>query len=341
MADPFSIVTGCVGLITAAAATAKAITSFIRDCRAARGDLTSVARELADLQLVLEVLKEDGQGDALPSSLQAQIDRIVRRCNRVVKNIKKVLKRCKAPSGAIVWAAKKKKEVEALERELTTYRESLSLTVETTTLLIARGIKADTKVIRNHTQFIPGIKDDTEKILEEIQWLRASRQPEDGDVKRTNTILEDYLDGLTVYAESVCGDEVQEPGRGGKERKGNEVVTDVPAAEQTSNSREKKDARFEEKESSRESSSLGSKCNKCHSPIDEQALKTKSCGHWLCSKCLRSKMEAWIQPPHISPVCCRHPIEWWRSGFPIDDQLKDKDNSPMSSRKLRSRILDL
>ncbi|KAF0329123.1 putative group protein [Colletotrichum asianum] len=134
MADPFSIVTGCVGLITAAGATTKAITSFIRDCRAARGDLTAVARELADLQLILELLKDDTQGDELPKSLQEQIDRIIERCNSVVKDIKVVLKRCKAPSGAIAWAANEKKEVEGLKRELTTYRESLSLTVETTTL---------------------------------------------------------------------------------------------------------------------------------------------------------------------------------------------------------------
>ncbi|KAF5507440.1 hypothetical protein CGCA056_v013050 [Colletotrichum aenigma] len=202
MADPFSIVTGCVGLITAAGATIKAITSFIRDCRAARGDLTSVARELADLQLILELLRDDGQGDALPSSFQAQIDRIVKRCNSVVRDIKNVLKRCKAPSGAIAWAAKEKKEVEALTRELTTYRESLSLTVETITLFVARSIKADTEAIRNRTQFIPSIKDNTEKILEEIQRLRVSHQSEDGNTKRKNILIEEYLEGLTVCAES-------------------------------------------------------------------------------------------------------------------------------------------
>lgn len=134
MADPFSVVTGCVGLITAAGATTKAITSFIRDCRAARGDLTSVARELADLQLILELLKEDGQGDALPGPLQAQINRIVKRCNSIVNKINSVLRRCKAPSGAIAWAASEKKEVDALRRELVAYREALSLNVETTTM---------------------------------------------------------------------------------------------------------------------------------------------------------------------------------------------------------------
>uniref|UniRef100_L2FYJ0 Azaphilone pigments biosynthesis cluster protein L N-terminal domain-containing protein n=1 Tax=Colletotrichum fructicola (strain Nara gc5) TaxID=1213859 RepID=L2FYJ0_COLFN len=276
MADPFSIVTGCVGLITAAGATTEAIKSFIRDCRDARGDLTSVARELADLQLILELLKDDGQGDALPNSFQAQIDRIVKRCSSVVRDIRHVLKRCKAPSGAITWAANEKKEVEALRRELTTYRESLSLTVETTTLFIARSIKADTEVIRNQTQFIPGIKDDTEKILEETQRLRVSHQPEDGNIKRKNILIEEYLDGLTVCAESVCGDEVRESAGEGKTKKIDKTANDLLATVSVSKSHKSKISEVEEKVLSSESSSLKSKCNNCDSHIDEGALKEES-----------------------------------------------------------------
>lgn len=136
MADPLSVVASCVGLITAAGATVNAITSFIRDCRATRGDLTAVARELAELQLILELLKDDGQGDVLPHPLQEQIGRIVKRCNRIVTDIKTLLKQCKGPSGVVSWAVGEKKEVEALRRELAAYRESLSLTVETTTLQV-------------------------------------------------------------------------------------------------------------------------------------------------------------------------------------------------------------
>ncbi|KAF4924182.1 hypothetical protein CGCVW01_v004227 [Colletotrichum viniferum] len=134
MADPFSIVTGCVGLISAAGATVNAITSFVRDCRTARGDLAIVARELTDLQLILELLKDDGQGGTLPFPLQEQIGRVVKRCSRIVSSIDVELKKCKGSSGAIIWAADRKKEVEDLRSELSTYRESLSLTVETTTL---------------------------------------------------------------------------------------------------------------------------------------------------------------------------------------------------------------
>lgn len=134
MADPFSIVAGCVGLISAAGSTVNAITSFVCDCRAARGDLTIVARELTDLQLILELLKDDGQSDALPNSLQDQIKHIVKRCNHIVSDINLELKLCKGKSGAVAWAANGKKAVEGLRRDLATNRELLSFTVETTTL---------------------------------------------------------------------------------------------------------------------------------------------------------------------------------------------------------------
>ncbi|KAF4842954.1 hypothetical protein CGCSCA4_v008361 [Colletotrichum siamense] len=161
MADPLSVVASCVGLISAAGATVNIITSFVRNCRAARGDLTIVARDLADLQLVLELLKDDGQGDALPGPLQEQINRIVKRCSRIVSDIYAAVKRCKGKSGAVVWAADGRKEVESLRGELAGYRDALNLTVETTTFLTTKSIKADTEAIRNQTELIPEIKENT------------------------------------------------------------------------------------------------------------------------------------------------------------------------------------
>ncbi|KAF6807505.1 hypothetical protein CSOJ01_08158 [Colletotrichum sojae] len=127
MSDPLSIAASCVGLITAAGATAGAIVSFVRDCREARADLATISRELADLQIVLELLKSDEEGGSLPGPLQAQIIGIVDSCGSLIFSIDNLLKRHKEKAGAIRWALDGKREVEGLRRGLEAYRGSLSL----------------------------------------------------------------------------------------------------------------------------------------------------------------------------------------------------------------------
>ncbi|KAH0429299.1 hypothetical protein CcaCcLH18_08511 [Colletotrichum camelliae] len=328
MADPFSIVTGCVGLIGAAGATVNAITSFVRDCRSARGDLTIVARELTDLQLILELLKDDGEGDALPNSLQDQIDRIVKRCNGIVTDIKSALKRCKTPSGAITWAASEKKEVEALRRELATYRESLSLTIETTTLLIARSIKEDTKAIRGQTQLVPEIKDNTEKLLVEIQALRISHQPGHDNNKSANASIEEYLDGLTTYAETVCEDVVWETHSEDEEKEGKELANDCSAYPPTTTLDDNKAAEAED--TSWPAAWLllkPRKCDICELLLyNGQLSKMDRCDHWLCNDCVISRLQASTRYPYYLPKCrCDEKISLQSFPF-IDDKLKKRFN---------------
>ncbi|KAF6823556.1 hypothetical protein CPLU01_11349 [Colletotrichum plurivorum] len=134
MSDPLSVAASCVGLITAAGATARAIMSFVRDCREARADLTTISRELADLQIILELLKSDEEEGSLPGPLRTQIVAIVDSCGGLISSIDDLLKRHKGKTGAIRWAVDGKREVEGLRRGLEAYRGSLSLAVETVTL---------------------------------------------------------------------------------------------------------------------------------------------------------------------------------------------------------------
>lgn len=74
-----------------------------------------------------------------------------------------------------------------------------------TSRALAKSIKNDTEAIRGHTQDISGIKYDTERILGEIEDLRISLGPgEDKAWSTGGVLIEDYLDGLTSYAETVC-----------------------------------------------------------------------------------------------------------------------------------------
>ncbi|KAF4880472.1 hypothetical protein CGCSCA1_v000210 [Colletotrichum siamense] len=324
MADPFSIVTGCVGLIGAAGATVNAITAFVRDCRAARGDLTIVARELTDLQLILELLKDDGEGHALPNSLQDQIDRIVERCKCIIKDIEDVLKRCKGSSRAIIWAASEKKEVESLRRDLEIYRESLGLTVETTTLWIARSIKADTGVIRQQTQIVPEIKNDTERILEEIKGLRTSHQPEDGTTESTTGFIEDYLDGLTTYAETVCEDVVWDSESEDEDQNESDVIDEsrntAPMTVETH------DIDVEEREICPQSTPLECKCHNCASTVNAKESRRNPCGHWLCDKCINIRFKESTRHPFPTPKCCGWRLSLKQAEPTFDDKLKNSFN---------------
>lgn len=109
--------------------------------------------------------------------------------------------------------------------------------------MIARSIKANTEVIRDHTQYIPGIKNDTEKILEEIQGLRISGDQKGEKESSTDAFIRDYLDGLTSYAETVCEDVMWETD--GEDEEGNEIE----AEERTGIEDERKSANEDEEKS--------------------------------------------------------------------------------------------
>lgn len=135
--DPFSITTGCLGLLTAIANTTIAISGFVKGCREARRDLTDVSRELSDLKIVLELLKDDSEvvGDnAIPENMHSQIIHLLSSCKDVILTVDKVIERHVGPFAAVKWVADGKREVTYLRQSLEAYRGTLSLTLETVNL---------------------------------------------------------------------------------------------------------------------------------------------------------------------------------------------------------------
>jgi hypothetical protein len=132
--DPLSITTGCLALIGAISKTSIFITHFIRGCREARGDLTSVSHELFDLQFVLDFLKEDSavvDDDVLPGFIRAQILSVIGNCGEVIDKIEKVLNdisESRVPAAR--WMVDGKKEVATLKSSLETHRRALNLALE-------------------------------------------------------------------------------------------------------------------------------------------------------------------------------------------------------------------
>ncbi|ETS78339.1 hypothetical protein PFICI_10401 [Pestalotiopsis fici W106-1] len=180
--DPLSITTSSLALITVVAKTSIAITTFIRECREARGDLTSVNRELSELKIVLELLQEDTADQnselLLSESLRAQILSIIHNCGDVSTKVEQVLTDLrKSRVGAIKWVLDRKKEVASLKHSIT------------------KAVKEDTGVIRED---VVEIKQDTAQILDEIERLKERLPLSDRDF-----VIQGYLDSLTTYAATV------------------------------------------------------------------------------------------------------------------------------------------
>lgn len=209
--DPFSITTACIGLIGTVTKTTVAVTEFTRDCREARSDLTSINGELSQLQLVLELLRDDtavSDDRILPESLQEQILSIIDNCSAVVSKINLVLDNHSGKVGVLKWATFGKSEVAGLRMSLEAHRGSLNLALELVSVSLSKAIKSDTAAIRTD---VHDIKQDTSQIpqiMDELNRLRVIVAG--GDVPAAtigqNYILQQYLDDLTSYAETVCND---------------------------------------------------------------------------------------------------------------------------------------
>jgi hypothetical protein len=227
--DPLSISTGCLALLTAVAQTTVAITNFIRSYRDARDDLTGVTRELSELSIVLQLLKDDSalEGDkaAIPEPLQKQIASIITNCTAVVTRINNVLQKFSTESKTdkVKWVVFGKGEITGLRMSLEAHRGSLNLALELLSITLAKAIRQDTIVIKDQ---VIEIKDDTgvtrdhvveikqetaqiPQIMEELETLRAlvASFTKANEAPEQSYVLQQYLDGLTDYAETVITDD--------------------------------------------------------------------------------------------------------------------------------------
>jgi hypothetical protein len=204
--DPLSITVSCLTLIGVASKTSLAVTTFIRGCRDARSDLTSVSGELTQLQLVLELLKDDPDvtdDRIIPESLQAQILSIIANCSDVVGKINKVLNKHAGRAGPAKWTAFGKTEVDGLRMSLEAHRGSLSLVLELVSVSLSKAIKEDTAATRTDVRDIRQDTSHIPHIMAELAELRAIVA-----AGGQSYVLEQYLDSLTSYAETVCQDVV-------------------------------------------------------------------------------------------------------------------------------------
>jgi hypothetical protein len=136
--DPLSITAGCVALTATATKLAETITRFVRDVRAARGDLDAVSRELGSLQLILLTLEDEFQDDGsrqsvdIPDTLRKQIHDMVGNCQAVLKDIDNLLEQQKSSriGEASKWTLTGRADVRKLQVSLEAHRSALDIALE-------------------------------------------------------------------------------------------------------------------------------------------------------------------------------------------------------------------
>ncbi|KAF4947584.1 hypothetical protein FGADI_10315 [Fusarium gaditjirri] len=213
--DPLSITSACVGLLAVVTQTTLAVTNFTRDCREARSDLTSITGELSQLHLILELLKDEtalSDDGIIPESLQVRILSMINSCSDIVFKINALIDNHVGKVGMIKWATFGKHEVTSLRTALKAYHDSLNLMLELVSVSLSKAVKTDTMAIKTEVYDIRQDTSQIPQILEELARLRAIVAA--GEITSTtsgqNFVLQQYLDGLTSYAESVCNDVVWE-----------------------------------------------------------------------------------------------------------------------------------
>ena len=134
--DPFSVSTGCVGLLAAIAQLSIQIRTFVAGVREARHDMDLVSRELTSLSLCLETLRDDSERIKYPAGVQVNLIAVLKNCDRVTQDMQALLE--KASSGSlgrrIQWTAVGRDDMDKLRSTLETHKSALDLALDMTAL---------------------------------------------------------------------------------------------------------------------------------------------------------------------------------------------------------------
>ncbi|KAK3386713.1 hypothetical protein B0H63DRAFT_139861 [Podospora didyma] len=218
--DPFSITAGCVGILAAVGETSISIINFIRDVRDAREDLLATSRQLAELSITINLIRDDHTTDGgnvtkfIPASINAQTTTVIKSCHEVLDEIDALLdkyRRRRLPT-SWTWASTGKKEIAGLNKQLDAHMRTLVMVIELSTTIVAKSIKVDTAALGLASEQIKDdtahIRQETGQILSGIDRLKNRLSPGSPfdqlpeHVQGRLEIITRYLESLTDYAES-------------------------------------------------------------------------------------------------------------------------------------------
>ena len=89
--DPLSIAAACLSIIGAIDKASTAITGFVRTFRKTRQDLTTISKQLTELAMILDLLREENDGaeadGRVPESLKRQILSVLSNCGAILDQL--------------------------------------------------------------------------------------------------------------------------------------------------------------------------------------------------------------------------------------------------------------
>lgn len=136
--DPFSIVAGCVGLLTALNEVAEFVRSFSRKVREARSDVFELSRQLLLLRLVVQSLQDELISDAasratLTPDIVHHINQSIESCSRLFMQIKELLGKFEDGNlrRRIAWAHHGQTDSKKLCAKLDGHHRALDLALKT------------------------------------------------------------------------------------------------------------------------------------------------------------------------------------------------------------------
>ncbi|KAK4102411.1 hypothetical protein N658DRAFT_337026 [Parathielavia hyrcaniae] len=155
-------------LLSGISSTSAIITRFIRSVRVAHSDLAAVTRDLSDLRLVLELLRDE---PALPPALQAQMLLVLEGCGNVLIHIDTILARC---SEAARWVGSGRGEISSCRGSLTIFREALALALEVASLSSSHDDTSNADSITAEVQRIQHLAQSTSQENSETEAALSS-----------------------------------------------------------------------------------------------------------------------------------------------------------------------
>ncbi|KAK0737923.1 hypothetical protein B0T18DRAFT_236649 [Schizothecium vesticola] len=155
--------------------TSTSIARFIRSVRAAHGDLSTVTRDLSDLRLVLELMRDEPE---IPHRLDVELVILLGACQYAMAAIETAVARC--PDSVAWLSGTSKDEVMVQRANLAMFREALALVLEVVTLATPDLSKSDAIAVEIQTRI-------------QIDRLRDQSRSSD---ERIKSALGPYLDAV-------------------------------------------------------------------------------------------------------------------------------------------------
>lgn len=176
--------------------TSTSIARFIRSVRAAHGDLATVTRDLSDLRLVLELMRDEPE---IPPRLEVELVILLCACQYAMTAIETAVARC--PDSVAWLSGASKDEVMVQRANLAMFREALALVLEVVTLCGTpnpaeiQGVSANRSLLSRATPDLSKSDAIAVEIQTRIQIDRIRDQCQSSD-ERIKSALGPYLDAV-------------------------------------------------------------------------------------------------------------------------------------------------